>query len=67
MEEVMIRLRKRNGCNKKELAERFSLKLWESLPSEQKINHTYYSCMVCQNKPCLKMGIGLFQPKKLDV
>ena len=61
MEEVMIRLRKRNSHNKKGLTERFSLKSWESLPSDKKINHTYYnSCMSCQNEPCLKMAIGLF-------
>ena len=65
MEEVMIRLRKRNSHNKKVLTERFSLKSWESLPSDKKINHTYYSCMGCQNEPCLKMAIGLFPTKKI--
>ena len=64
IEEMMIRLRKRNRQNRIELTEGFSLKSWEAMPSDKKINHTYYNCMSCQNEPSLKMLIGLFPKKK---
>ena len=67
IEEMMIRLRKRNRQNRIELTEGFSLKSWEAMPSDKKINHTYYNCMSCQNEPSLKMLIGLFPKKKMDV
>ena len=64
IKEEMMKLGKRYGQQKNKLIEGFSAKAWKSLLQEEKIKHTYSSCVCCQNEPMFKLLYDLFPSKK---